>query len=661
MNLFAQLAASQIRANRLRTFWTLVAIALATALLTCVTHFVASGADMIVNSMGGGLTQYNTAYRSILVVPAAFLSLLVVVMAIVVIFNVFRVSARERTAVFGTLKCVGATPAQIRKAMLWEALLLAAIGIPIGLALGLALTAGGIVVANHFLNEINALTHIMLRTMTFHLRFVLSPLGLVAAALLAFFTVLVSAWLPARKAARQSALASVRGQSDVAVKLGRGHHASEQGAARLFGPEGWLAQKTLSRSRQTFRTTTIALAASIVLFVFIGFLWHQGSVFGTMMVGQEGYTVTADYQSAISQDAAAYTKPIASTLGDSITKKLARYDGGTEIFGMGNDYKRYDVTVETAALSPEIISYYELAGKKTATFDVECIVIDRVHYAALCDKAGVSVGSTLLINNDRLNLKGHATDTTFFTDVPQTLTLDVADGSRETLRIDAVLTAEDTPAELFYPNMNPVRIVLPEMAQLCQYSWAAAPTDMEGFMDYARQILTVHFPDQSTDSYMQGGYSTRVYRTADYMKVMNIGIVIALVFLGCFCALLMLIGLTNVVSTLSTNVLMRQREFAVLQSVGMTPEGLRKMLALESIFCSLKALMIGVPLGILFTYVVNLPIRAMFPIPYYFPLLSIVCCTAGVILLTLLITALAAHRVGSQNIIVRIRSGSRIY
>lgn len=660
-NLFAELAASQIRVNRSRTFWTLAAIALATALITCVTHFAASGAEMIATSVGGGLTQYSAAYRSTLVIPAAFLSLLIVVMAVVVISNVFRVSARERTAVFGTLKCVGATPAQIRKTMLWEALLLAAVGIPIGLVLGLALTAGGIAVANHFLDELNALTHIMLKTMTFRLRFVLSPLGLVIAALLALVTVLVSAWLPARKAAKQSAIASVRGQNDVAVKIGRSHRISERFVARIFGPEGLLAQKTLARSRQTFRTTTAALAVAVVLFIFIGFLWHQAGVFNAMMTSQNGYTVTADYQSATDRDGTDYTKPITSALGDTITEELAQYDGGTEIYGMGNDYSRYDVTVDTATLSPEIVDHYELDGQQTATFDVECIVIDRSHYAALCEEVGVPVGSTLLINNDRLNIKGYATDTPVFAETPETLTLDVVDGSQETVRIDAVLTAEETPDELFYPNTNPVRIILPEMEHLRQYSWEAAPQDMAGFMDYTEEILAAHFPDQSQDSYMQGGYSARVYATDDYYKVMNVAIVIALIFLVCFCALLMLIGFTNVVSTLSTNVLMRQSEFAVLQSVGMTPEGLRKMLALESILCSLRTLVIGVPLGIVLTYIVNLPIRAMFPVPYHFPLLPILLCAAGVLSLTLAITALAARRLRSKNIIDRIRAGQRLY
>lgn len=661
MDLFAQLALSQIRVNRLRTFWTLAAIALATALLTCVTHFTASGAEMIATSMGGGLEMYSAAYRTTLGIPAAFLSLLIVCMAVVVISNVFRVSARERTAVFGTLKCVGATPAQIRKAMLWEALLLAAVGIPVGLVLGLGLTCGGIAVANHFFDELNALTHIMLRTMTFRLAFALSPLGLAVSALLALVTVLVSAWLPARRAATQSAIASVRGQHDVAVKRGRRHRRWEGWTFRFFGPEGWLAHQTLTRSRQTFRATTAALAVAVVLFIFIGFLWHQAGAFNEMMASDGSYSVTADYQSATAHDGSDYTKPITSHLGDAITEELARYDGGTEVYGMGNDYARYDVSVDTSALSPEIVAYYELGDAKTATFDVECIVIDSAHYAALCEEAGVPVGSTLLINNDRLNLKGHATDTPFFAEVPQTLTLDVADGSTLAVTIDAVLSAEETPDELFYPNMNPVRLILPAMDHLRQYNWEAAPDDMDGFMAYAEAVLAAHFPDQSQDSYMQGGYSARVYATDDYIKVMNVAIVIALIFLVCFCALLMLIGFTNVISTLSTNVLMRQSEFAVLQSVGMTPQGLRRMLACESIFCSLRALAIGVPLGLLLTYVVNLPIRAMFPLPYQLPLLAVILCAVGVLALTLAITAIAARRLRRQNIIARIRAAQRIY
>ncbi len=660
MRLFVHLAVSQFRVNRLRSFWTLVAVVLATALITCVTHFVASGSAMIRESVGGGLMAYSAMYLRVLVLPAAFLSLLIMIMAAVVISNVFRVSAQARTAEFGILKCVGATPAQIRKTMLWEAGLLALVGIPLGLLVGLALTAGGIVIANHFFDELNTLTHIMLKTMTFRLRFVLSPLGLLVAALLAFVTVLISAWLPARKAARQSAIDSVRGRNAVKVRARRVHCWMDAMVERVFGPEGLLAHKTLQRSRQTFRATVAALAVAIVLFIFIGFLWQEAGAFNEMMTSKDGYTVTADYQSAMAQDGTAYAAPIASSLGDAITSELASYDGGTDVFGFGNDYKRYDVTVDTADLTPEILSYYELEGQTSVTFDVECIVLDRQHYQELCEAADVPMGSVLLINNDRLNIKGYSTDTPVFANVPQTLELKASDGSMTELDIAAVLSADDVPDVLFYPNTNTVRLILPEMS-LRQYSWQAAPADQQGFMDYAEDILAEHFPDQSRDNYMENGYSARVYATEDYYKVMNIAVMLALVFLACFCGLLMLIGFTNVVSTLSTNVLMRTSEFAVLQSVGMTPEELRRMLALESILCSLRAMAIGVPLGSLLTYLVALPVRDAFPIPYQFPLAAILLCCVGVLALTLSITALAAWRLRKQNIIARIRSGQRLY
>lgn len=660
MRLFVHLAVSQFRVNRLRSFWTLVAVVLATALITCVTHFVASGSAMIRESVGGGLTAYSAMYLRVLVLPAAFLSLLIMIMAAVVISNVFRVSAQARTAEFGILKCVGTTPAQIRKTMLWEAGLLALVGIPLGLLVGLALTAGGIVIANHFFDELNALTHIMLKTMTFRLRFVLSPLGLLVAALLAFVTVLISAWLPARKAARQSAIDSVRGRNAVKVHARRVHRWMDAIVARVFGPEGLLAHKTLQRSRQTFRATVAALAVAIVLFIFIGFLWQEAGAFNEMITSKDGYTVTADYQSAMAQDGTAYAAPIASSLGDAITSELASYDGGTDVFGFGNDYKCYDVTVDTVDLTSEILSYYELEGQTSATFDVECIVLDRQHYQELCEAAGVLMDSVLLINNDRLNIKGYSTDTPVFANVPQTLELKASDGTMTELDIAAVLSADDVPDVLFYPNTNTVRLILPEMS-LRQYSWQVAPADQQGFMDYAEDILAEHFPDQSRDNYMENGYSARVYATEDYYKVMNIAVMLALVFLACFCGLLMLIGFTNVVSTLSTNVLMRTSEFAVLQSVGMTPEGLRRMLALESILCSLRAMAIGVPLGSLLTYLVALPVRDAFPIPYQFPLAAILLCCAGVLALTLSITALAAWRLRKQNIIARIRSGQRLY
>ena len=63
-----------------------------------------------------------------------------------------------------------------------------------------------------------------------------------------------------------------------------------------------------------------------------------------------------------------------------------------------------------------------------------------------------------------------------------------------------------------------------------------------------------------------------------------------------------LIGITNIINTLSTGMELRSREFATLRSIGMTDKQFAGMVRLESVFISVKALVIGVPLGILINY-----------------------------------------------------------
>lgn len=225
------------------------------------------------------------------------------------------------------------------------------------------------------------------------------------------------------------------------------------------------------------------------------------------------------------------------------------------------------------------------------------------------------------------------------------------------MTIQGILTQEEMPKELFYPNKGLVRLIVPQ-AQVRTYAWYTAPSDIDGFIAYANDVMKDFFPEKEGSNYMDAGFSTRVYRIDDYIKVMNIAIVLISVFMYSFVGLLLLIGFTNVVSTMSTNVMLRSREFAVLRSVGMTPEGLKQMLKLENLICSFKSLSLGLPVGILLTYFINLPIRSNFPIPYEFPWLSVLLCVLSVILITLSTGKYAVIKLQKQNIIETIRSES---
>ena len=68
-------------------------------------------------------------------------------------------------------------------------------------------------------------------------------------------------------------------------------------------------------------------------------------------------------------------------------------------------------------------------------------------------------------------------------------------------------------------------------------------------MNYASALLKDYFPPSENAEYMEDGYTTRVFLTEDYIRIMNIAIVLALVLSFCFVGILLLIGFTNVIST----------------------------------------------------------------------------------------------------------------
>ena len=110
-----------------------------------------------------------------------------------------------------------------------------------------------------------------------------------------------------------------------------------------------------------------------------------------------------------------------------------------------------------------------------------------------------------------------------------------------------------------------------------------------------------------------------------------------------------IIGLTSVISAISANVRLRAREFAVLQSVGMTQGGIRRMLALESVMSSLKALLYGIPLGSAAMYLTFLAITTHNSFPFVYPWVTLLEVIAGVFLITLITTQYAAAKLRKNS------------
>jgi putative ABC transport system permease protein len=662
MKITAKLAYSQLKISRARTLGTLIAIALSTALTTAVCSFVASGNAMLVNFLGENYDEYGGSYFVLLLIPAVIFGILIIAMSVTVISNVFRISTQERVTQFGIMKCTGATQKQIKATVMYESIFLCAIGIPVGILLGLILAFFGIQVANVFLDELNDLAHIMINEINLSLYFVFSWQAILLSVVFCFLTVMYSAWHPAYKAAKIPAIECIRGSGD--IKTDNKQLNENKLVKKVFGFEGTLADKNLKRNHRNFRATVISLSVGVILFVSLGGLGIQAGAIEDYMSPDTDQTVLSEYTSDYTREEnqangrveTTYLHPIDSECGNRVTQKLKGFEN-TSIFGMGNDMDTYYTVLSKELVSKKMQEVFLDKPQQNYEFPVEIIVLDQENYAKLCERAGVPLGSTILLNHYSYNDFGHEVNLEPFSTSVKGIELVKADGSTLDITIQGILTQEQMPKELFYPNTNPLRLVV-ENAMVRGFSWYCAPVDVDGFIEYSNKVLEEEFPSEKDSSYMEDGFNTRVYKINDYMKVMNIAIALVAVFMYSFVALLMLIGLTNVISTLSTNVMIRSREFAVLKSVGMTSESLKRMLIFESILCSLKALIYGLPIGIIVTLLINLPIRSIFPIPYEIPWLALLFCILVVFFITWSTTMYAAHKLKNQNIIEAIRSES---
>jgi putative ABC transport system permease protein len=119
--------------------------------------------------------------------------------------------------------------------------------------------------------------------------------------------------------------------------------------------------------------------------------------------------------------------------------------------------------------------------------------------------------------------------------------------------------------------------------------------------------------------------------------------------------MLTLIAVTSVISTISTNVRSRAREFAVLESVGMTKTGVKKMLNLESILCSVRSLVFGLPLGLFGAYALYRAMGLSVELTFRFPWLSVAECILGVFAVTWVTMRYSASRLKGGSIVETIR------
>ena len=640
MKIFARLALQQLKKSRNRTIWTLFGIVLSVSMLVSLGGFALNGGT-IINEVITNLYNNEAAgagMESAIFVLAVIIGTVVATTAIIVISNAFRVSAGERIQQFGIMKSMGATKKQIRSTVVYEGIFLSIIGLPIGFVLGLVLQLIATILVNNIMGN-----------GSIRMSFSVSPSIIFFSMAFSFFVIVLSAWLPARKAARISAISAIRGTGEVKLKKEKPKKSWLIG--RVFGIEGQLAAKQLKRSRRHFRATVISISVCIVLVLASQSLnSHMFTIFdgravqmGDMSLNIQFFTPTPE------------TSSINAVTVEEITSRLQAFPS-VEISGSGSKiYSRVGAQVTVVGHRAQDI--------------VTLVVLETELYERIVEYTGVSRGSNILINVAlKMDSQGNFVQYNPFDNMTgQTLalysfviSLGYDGGAPRATEVkdtpfDILIGGQisELPNDLLMLASSTLTVIVPEL-YFTNYQWSVSTNDPVSFMQYAYNLF---------DNYiiLQDGEMLAIMDIMDEFEI-TIGVInFFSAFASIFSTMIALLGLTNVISTIITNIRLRAKEFAILTSIGMTKSGIGRMLRLESLLGSIRALTFGLPLGVLMAWLVYQGISLLFghffSFPFIVPWVAIIACAVGVFIITFAIMRFSAFSLNKRNTIETIRNG----
>ncbi|ALU13891.1 ABC transporter permease protein [Eubacterium limosum] len=600
--------------------------------------------DYVLRFMG---LSDDTLFNTLLYSVGSILVLLIMLGSVFLIYNAFNISLNERTRQFGILASVGATSKQLRNSVLFEGLCIGVVGIPIGLAVGIgSITLVISVIAGNFRNIL--LTDVPL-TLT------ISVPALIASAVISMITILISAYIPARKAAKRPVLESIRQTNE--VKIDSKAVKTSDFAQRVYGLEGMLALKNFKRNKKRYRSIVLSLTLSVVLFV-------SANAFGESLKQAAKQTVVdSDYDICFttqnmdeSQLFRLYDKLKAvEGVYESSYQAVSTYSCTARASDFSERYRKalgLASPDETVAL-PMDIQFVEdsvyLDFIKDLGLPAEEYTGQNAKMTAVAKAKGDSEQS------GKRSLYNMFDNTSMdFTVVPG-----ADDGTAQDQGKTVSLTFVDTipvdgiPRQSAQVKSATFMIVAPYQLKSNFEPGSDAVTGLTFRSDNAAQSVA----EMKTVIQSEGITANYSLYNANEIFEQNRNIVFVVdVFTYVFVFMISLIATANVFNTISTNIKLRRREFAMLRSVGMSDRDFSKMMNFECAFFGMKTLLFGVPIAVLLSWLIYRGMDAGgAKIGFIFPWASLIISVIGVFFLVFITMLYATRSIKKENIIDALR------
>lgn len=596
-----------------------------------------------------GVATSHTVIQEVF--PMLLCMILVFASGYLIIYNIFQISVAADIRFYGRLKTLGVCAKQLRKILYGQANRICLLGIPTGLLCGFLL---GVI-----------LVPVMITGVGESATPSANPFVFIGSALFAYLTVLISCRKPAKIAGKVSPMEALR-YADAANTSKRKTKKSANGAKIPM-----MALANLGRNKKRTFTVICSLTLGLVL---LSAIYAQNASFDLdKYMSQQvisdfeikdssiatNFSVYNPYGTTISKELRGqieslnglestgrlYSQVISHPLGETVLANIEAYYNANERIG----------TIE--AIDPEYAdSYYEMLKKKECSamlYGVDGLILDvfskenRILDGSF-DKEKFLTGNYVLVGavsgaeereketqptycvGDMVTLGGAAYEVMGIV----TSIYDITEGINGS---DVSFLSFYLPADSFqemYPDNTLRKLffnVSDEQEDAVEQMLLAYRKESDKSLTFtSKSTLAAHYKEQTRASSVTG---------------FAISIIIAFV------------GILNFVNSMVTAIVSRQKEFAMIQSIGMTKRQLRSMLIGEGLLYAGITLIASYIFGALTVAIgVRMMISASWTSTFRFTLLPLVLCTPVLLAFAVLIPYLCFKNLEKQSIVERLRA-----
>lgn len=594
---------------------------------------------------------------------------IIVIISVILIYTTFSITYNERTKEIGILESIGMNRKQIKNMLIKENSILATIGIVIGELLGIGFMYFIIKIINILIrNQIKSpIGSKILIDPNIEIYLVITVGIILLTAVVIYIIVLLSSMLQMKKINKIYPINAINNNiNNEKIQKVKKLRFIE----KLFKQEGIIAARNIKRNKTKYRAITASISITIILFLVISEMTNIiGGYIGNINNYKEYEIILANHSNDTSKEIInilegtgimdnylkiSRTIVNSSTINNNIIEPLSEnktnYSQIQVVTLEGQEYEKFLNNLEIKKLEK---------GK--------CILVDTVEVknTGRVRTTNFVVGDNIIlenIKNNEENLETSIEEQEMLNETQEIIGNIVKEDTKENEKVEekrleyeleiAAISQQDwgNITELNTSIYSPIILIVSEetFAELSKklsfindyiYIDTSKPEEIDNIVNNIKEtgiaLISMNLYKEN-ESYINRALMIRVLAYS-------------------FIIVVIMISTVNIFNIIYSNFILRIREFAILKSLGMSDKKIKKMLNLEGVFYGLKAILIGIIIGVIILYLIYLSTRESILETFKIPLIRI----AIVIIVIYIIIFLAIYKgkkkIDINNIIEKVK------